>query len=245
MTFHDHFSTASAGYARHRPRYPDALFAWLADRAPARTLAVDVATGNGQAATALARHFSRVLAFDASAAQIAEAEPAERVSYAVAPAEAIPLPDAGTDCLTVAQALHWFELPAFYTEARRVLRPGGLAAAWTYNRLTVTPAIDAVVEHLYADLLGSDWPGERHHVETGYRELPFPFERLAPPAFSMAADWSCDDLLGYLGTWSAVKRHRTRTGRDPLAAVATDLRTAFGDGIRPVHWPLAMLAGHR
>lgn len=245
MTFRDHFSAASDDYARYRPRYPEPLFAWLGAMAPGRAHAVDVATGNGQAATALARHFDRVSAFDASASQIAGAEPAAGVHYAVAPAEALPLPDAGADCLTVAQALHWFDLPRFYAEAQRVLRPGGLLAAWTYNRLTVDPAVDAVIEHLYTDLLGPDWPPERHHVETGYRDLPFPFPALPVPDLAMTADWTVNDLLGYLGTWSATRQHRTRTGADPLALIDTDLRTAFGHGRRTVHWPLAVRAGLR
>lgn len=245
MTFRDHFSDASADYARYRPRYPGALIAWLAAAAPGRAHAVDVATGNGQAATALAGHFDRVSAFDASAAQIAGAEPAAGVRYAVAPAEALPLPDASADCLTVAQALHWFDLPRFYAEARRVLRPGGLLAVWTYNRLTLDPAVDAVIEHLYSGLLGPDWPAERQLVESGYRELPFPCQEVPVPAMAMTADWTVNDLLGYLGTWSATRRYRTRTGQDPLALVDAELRTAFGQGRRTVHWPLAVRAGRR
>lgn len=245
MGFQDHFSGGSAAYARHRPRYPEALHEWLAAAAPGRAHAVDVATGNGQAVDGLRRHFARVSACDASAEQIAAAPPLPGVDWIVAAAESLPLETAGADLLTVAQALHWFDLERFYGEARRVLRPGGVLAAWTYNRLQVDPAVDALVEHLYTDLVGKDWPDARRHVETGYRDLPFPFTRLATPAFAMRAEWSCGDLLGYLATWSAVGRYRQRTGRDPLKLVDRDLRRAFGTGRRVVEWPLSVLAGQR
>lgn len=243
MTFRDHFSSGSAGYARFRPHYPDELFAWLAGRAPGTGHAVDVATGTGQAAVALARHFRRVSAFDASQAQIARAEPAPGVTYAVATAEILPLPDAGAEAMTVAQALHWFDLPSFYREARRVLVPGGLLAAWTYNRVQVEPAVDAVIDHLYTEVVGQDWPAGREHVETGYRNLPFPFDPVPAPTFVVRAEWTVEELLGYLGTWSAVHRHRERTGQDALARVDDDLRRAFGTERRIIHWPLALLAG--
>ncbi|MFZ5722839.1 MAG: class I SAM-dependent methyltransferase [Pseudomonadota bacterium] len=243
MTFRDHFSAGSAGYARFRPRYPDALFAWLAGQAPAREQAVDVATGTGQAAVALASLFRRTHAFDASAAQIRQATLAPDLTYAVAPAEAIPMPAASTHLLTVAQALHWLDLDRFYAEARRILVPGGLLAVWTYNRLTVDRDVDAVVEHLYMDIVGTDWPAERQQVESGYRDLPFPFSPVEVPAFTMGAEWDAGELLGYLATWSAVHRHRERTGNDPLALIAGDLRRHFGPGRRPVRWPLAIRAG--
>ena len=72
--FKDLFSRQSADYARFRPTYPPVLFAWLAAQAPARRLAVDVGTGNGQAAVALAAHFERVIGVEPSAA--AHATPA-------------------------------------------------------------------------------------------------------------------------------------------------------------------------
>jgi len=140
MAFQDHFSAQAADYARDRPRYPDALLAHLARLAPSRRLAVDVATGNGQAAVGLARHFDRVLASDASAAQLAAAVAHGRVQYARHAAECLPLRDAAADLVTVAQAAHWLDLDRFFGEVRRVLRPGGIIALWTYGTPGVGPA---------------------------------------------------------------------------------------------------------
>lgn len=123
--------------------------------------------------------------------------------------------------------------------------PGRGLALWTYDLLAIDPAVDAVFGRFYRDAVGPWWPPERHHVETGYRELPFPFPELAPPALEMTAEWRLADLLGYLGTWSAVKRCREATGRDPLAGVAGPLREAWGEPEtpRPVRWPLHLRVG--
>ena len=120
--FPDHFSGVAGAYAEFRPRYPDALFDWLAEAAPSRELAWDCATGNGQAAVALARVFTRVVATDASAEQVQAATPHPRVEYRVGPAEESGLTSDSADAVTVAQALHWFDRPSFYAEASRVLR---------------------------------------------------------------------------------------------------------------------------
>src|SRR5438132_5354114 len=99
MKFKDHFSGLAAEYAKFRPHYPDELFEYLALISPRRELAWDCATGNGQAAVGLARHFDRVTATDASAQQIESAEPDERISYRVAPAEASAIDSASVDLI--------------------------------------------------------------------------------------------------------------------------------------------------
>lgn len=246
-SFEDHFSTGAASYGAFRPRYPAALFAALAAAAPARRLAWDCATGSGQAAAGLAPWFVRVVATDASPRQLAAADGGAGATYVAAAAEACPLGEGTADLVTVAQALHWLDLEAFYGEVERVLRPGGLVAAWSYGLLRVTPPVDAVVDRLYGELAGAYWPPARRHVETGYRDLPFPFVPLdlTPPA--MTARWDLRQLMGYLGTWSAVRRCREATGGDPLAVVSAPLARAWGDPARrrTVRWPLTVRLGRR
>ena len=139
--FQDHFSAVAAGYARFRPRYPTELCADLAAAAPAHGLAWDCATGNGQAAVALAAHFARVVATDASAAQLARATPHPRITYRLGPERESGLDDGSVDLVTVAQAFHWLDLDAFYAEVRRVLRPRGALAVWCYDLARVDAAV--------------------------------------------------------------------------------------------------------
>ncbi|MEO7424256.1 MAG: class I SAM-dependent methyltransferase [Fibrobacteria bacterium] len=245
--FKDHFSGHSSGYARARPAYPEALFAWLAGLPAARETAWDCGTGTGQAARPLSAHFRRVLATDASMNQASRgrAGEGERLLYAAAPAERAPLRDGSVDLITVAQALHWFHFPAFFAEAARVAKPGAVFAAWSYGNCQVTKGIDAIYDRLYEGILGSYWPPERTHVEDGYARIPMPFAPIAGPAFAMEACWDMEGFLAYLDTWSAVKYYRQTLGGDPLALVREDMARAWGDPAlkRVITWPLALKTG--
>ncbi|MGD9724137.1 MAG: class I SAM-dependent methyltransferase [Pirellulales bacterium] len=245
MTFADHFSKQAGAYTQFRPRYPRALFAFLATLPAQRESAWDCGTGNGQAAVDLAEHFARVLATDPSSNQIAHAQPHPRVEYLVARAEACPLADQSVDLITVAQALHWFDRPAFYREVRRVGSAGSVLAAWSYGLAAITAEIDRVVWRLYEEILGEYWPPERRLIELRYTTLDFPFVRIDVPEFSMTVDWQLADLLGYLTTWSSLERYQQQRGENPLALVERDLTAAWGDPatVRTVRWPLFLLVG--
>src|SRR4051812_48058251 len=112
MTFKDHFSGHADRYGAYRPTYPAAIFEYLSSLCPSRDLAWDCATGNGQAAHALAPCFRAVVATDASREQIGQARPHDRITYAVAPAGRTAIPYASVDLVTVAQALHWLDQPS-------------------------------------------------------------------------------------------------------------------------------------
>ena len=237
--FKDHFSAQAAGYARHRPRYPGELFSYLAGLS-GRRLAWDCATGNGQAAVALAGHFDRVIATDASRAQIESAEAHPGVSYRVATAEDSGLREDSVDLITVGQALHWFDTERFFIEATRVLARGGLLAAWCYELCHVSPDCDAVVGRLYTDIVGPFWLPERRLIEERYAGIEFPGTALVPPAFAMNTRWSVDDMLGYLRTWSACQRYRREHGNDPVRLIEDELRSAWGATRHTVRWPLTV-----
>jgi SAM-dependent methyltransferase len=236
----DHFSGHADRYEAFRPNYPEALFTYLASLCERHELAWDCATGNGQAAVALAPFFQSVIATDASEKQIEQARRCENVRYVVAPADRAPLGDASVDLVTVAQALHWFDLASFYAEVRRVVRPGGILAVWCYELHTISPEIDAIISRLYSDVVGAYWPPERRLVDQGYATLPFPFDELTPPTFRMTHDWDLAHLLGYVESWSATQRYRADTGKDPRDLVKSELEAAWGkpNRSRTVTWPL-------
>ncbi len=245
MAFKDYFSRQAKAYTRYRPGYPGGLFRYLAARAPGRDLAWDCATGNGQVAVALAALFTRVRASDASAAQIAEAVPHPSVDYSVEPAEECALASSSVDLITVGQALHWLDRSRFYAEVRRVLKPGGIIAAWCYTLCRAGQDVDPLLERLYGEIVGPFWPQGRRLIETLYVGLDFPFEELSPPSFVMAERWTLAELTGYLTTWSAVQRYKDARGGDPLALIAAELEAAWGgEGVkREVTWQMGLRVG--
>ncbi|PHV13192.1 class I SAM-dependent methyltransferase [Chitinimonas sp. BJB300] len=242
--FKDHFSQQSSAYAQYRPSYPAALFDWLAGVAPSLQLVWDAATGNGQAAVALAEYFERVIATEPSQGQLANAEPRPNIEYRIEPAEVSSLPDASVDLITVAQALHWFDLPRFMQEADRVLKPGGVLAVWCYEVFSCDPKVDAIISEFYHGTIGPYWPPERRWIEQGYAGLVFPHPHLETPTLQMALSWDLAALVGYLGTWSATQRYKEDTSHDPLPALAEQLTAVWGDVAQPkqVSWPLKLQA---
>jgi SAM-dependent methyltransferase len=244
--FSDHFSTVAEAYAAARPTYPPALFDHLASLAPSRGHAWDCAAGNGQATLALAERFARVTATDASAAQLAQAPPHPGITWRVSVAHESGLPDASVDLVTVAQALHWIDLPRFYHETSRVLVPGGLIAVWCYGIQRLgDEEIDRRLEHFYRSVVGPFWAPERALVETGYRSVPFPFDELPAPAFEMGHDWLLGELLAYLRTWSATAAFVKARGFDPVTPFAQELAPFWGPSgrRRRVRWPLSLRIG--
>jgi len=244
MTFRDHFAPQAGAYAAFRPAYSPEIMEAIASIATARRRCWDVGTGSGQAAVLLAELFERVDASDASASQVAHAALHPRVVYHVAPAERAPLEDGVIDLVVVAQALHWFDLPAFYAEVRRVCAPGAAIAATSYDLFRVSPDVDAVIDWFYGERIGKYWPAERRHVESGYATLEFPFTRIPLALPSMSAELHRDALAGLMGTWSAVKIAREAEAADPIAELRARLAEVWPDDApRRVTWPMRVLAG--
>jgi SAM-dependent methyltransferase len=243
-TFKDHFSERALGYASHRPHYTKELAQWLAGIAPAKNLAWDVACGSGQLSTLLGDEFAKVVATDASSAQIEQAASHPRVEYRVEPAEHSSLADHSVDLIAVAQAVHWLNLEAFYKEARRVARPGAALALVAYHIAVIDPDVDAVIDRFYSGDLDGYWPPERKHIETEYRDIPFPFERIAvPPRKYLSVTWDVEQMLGYIRTWSAVRGLEKAKGAAQTNQFADRLRVVWGPSAREVRWPLVILAG--
>ena len=210
-----------------------------------RSTVWDCCTGNGQAATGLARHFDRVIATDASAEQIAHAVPASGVEYRVAAAEQSGLPDKSVQLVTVAQALHWLSFDAFYAEVRRVTAPGGFLAVWSYGFCHAGDDIEEWFREFEEGQLGPWWNPERRWVAERYRSIPFPFREVEAPTFELHKEWTLTQLGGYLRSWSAVGKYVRMHGNDPVAPFLELLASRWkpAGARRDVRWPLALRVG--
>lgn len=239
------FDRGGGDYARYRPTYPPELARFLSEAAPDTDLALDVGCGNGQLACQLAEHFQSVVGSDASADQIANAMPHPRVHYAVAPAETLGAPDHSASLITAAQAAHWFDLPRFYAEVRRVSRPNGIIALISYGVLELESPLNDRFRTFYDDEIGPYWPPERRMVDNGYADIPFPFPSLPVPRLTIAYDWPLDALLGYISTWSAVRRAQEKGQAALVTRFADDIARSWGDPetTRRVRWPVTIRLG--
>ena len=239
------FDQGGKAYSRFRPEYPPGLARYLASVSPGTALAVDAGCGNGQLTVQLAAHFDKVLGADPSADQLANATAHPRVEYVCAPAEELPVADHAAQLITVAQAAHWFDLPRFYAQARRIAAPHAVLALISYGVPRLDEETDARFSRFYWKEIGPYWPPERKLVDTGYADLPFPFAEQAAPSLEIRKAWNLEALLGYISTWSAVRSVREAGRDDILQGFAADLTALWGDPARSreIRWPINMRVG--
>lgn len=239
------FSPIAREYARYRPTYPPELFRYLASRVPGRSLAWDCATGSGQAAVGLVDHFQQVIATDISDELLAQAVPHPRISFRHADAVMSGIPAHAVDLVTVANAMHWFHGDAFEQEVRRVLKPGGVIAAWSFAFADISPEVDRLTRKVHNEIVDPFWIGPNHIVEHGYKDLQFGFAPVVPPPIAMTSHWDLDQLEGYMRTWSASVKYLKQHGQDPVRLVHEELLAAWGDPeqAREVRWQLNLRVG--
>lgn len=245
MNQKDFFSGQSKLYATFRPVYPETIYQFIYQHLNGKSTAWDCATGNGQVARELAKHFGQVFATDISAKQLEHAHKADNIFYSVSSAEKTDFHDHQFDLITVAQALHWFNVDGFYKEVNRVAKENALLAVWGYGNCSIA---DQKVQDLFLDfyhnVVGPYWDDARRHVENGYQEIPFPFQLIKAPEFSIQLHWSMNDFLGYLSTWSATQKYIKETGNDPVEEYSTEFKKRWpANEIKQVTFPLFFKLG--
>lgn len=236
-------------YNKTRPTYPETFYeALMAFHAGPRELLVDVGTGSGFVARALAPHFARVVATDLLPVMLKEAEnhPVANVEYVVAPAEVSPpsVAPASVDMLTAAECLHWVDHEVFFREAARVIRPGGTLAYWFYvdPRFVDHPELDAVYDRFcYDDYMGPYWqqPG-RNHLRNRLADVAFPSQHFtglvhvdheprdavpAPTPLRIVKQLSVAAMVAYAKSWSAY--HAYTAANPDLPDVAEEFGRAL------------------
>ena len=226
---HKLFDEKSDLYARARPHYPANLYQYLASLCQGQQVAWDCACGNGQVAVDLVNDFDRVYATDVSPQQIANAIQKPQIWYEVMPAEATTFDDNLFDLICVAQALHWFDYDKFWPEVERVLKKGGIFAAWGYNFFTIEAQIDAAIETALLDPIKPYWSDRNQLLWNHYRDVPFPFEKVTTPIFPMVMTWTLDELFAYLHTWSSIRTGMKDIGDAFFEAAYQNIHTLWGD----------------
>ncbi|RPI18409.1 MAG: class I SAM-dependent methyltransferase [Ignavibacteriae bacterium] len=240
MNFKDYFSKQSKEYSRHRPSYPKELYKYLAGLCDNRNAAWDCATGNGQAAIALAEYFDLVYATDASEEQISNAFPHPKIKYAIALSENSGLPDNSVDLITVATAIHWFNHDNFHKEVSRVIKPGGKIATWNYTGTKINDEVDEIVRYFTYDILGKYWDANLLKVFNDETAYELPFKKLVPPKIIMEEEWEMQQLINFLCTWSAVQNYVNKKNSNPIDIIYDKLLSAWGteNEKKKINWKL-------
>lgn len=210
------FSERSDEYQRSRPLYPESLFRWISNLCKFHERAWDCATGNGQAALGLASYFEHVDATDISKNQMMHRQENPRITYSTSPAERTPFDENRFDLVTVAQALHWFDFNQFWEEVSRVSKPGTIFCAWGYDWLYGDDQLNNEIIEPFRSALEPFWRPNNRILWEGYRneDIRCPFPRVQnPPELSICVEWTVNEVIDYMRTWSAYKIGR----QDPRA----------------------------
>jgi len=241
----DLFSNQASLYAQYRPGYPPGLFEYILQYVKNKQQAWDCATGNGQAAAELAKYFDKVMATDISEKQLQEAQPIENITYSVATAEQTPFADNSFDCITVAQAYHWFKFDAFEQEVKRVAKPGAIVAVWGYSLVVCEDeALNTIINTFYRETVGAWWDKERRYVDEHYTTVPFPYEPLPAKEFQINVQWNKPQLIGYFNTWSSVQHFIKANGYNPVTELAVAIEKVWqGDDHKNFYFPLFLKLG--
>lgn len=241
----DLFSQQSDYYAKYRPSYPDELYDFIMQHVSQNKTAWDCATGSGQVAARLAEFFDTVYASDISKEQMQHAPQQENIRYVQAPAEETGF-DAGLfDLITVAQAIHWFDIEAFYEEVTRTAAGHALLAVIGYGMVrSHNDEIDSLLRELYDYTFGSYFGVARSYLDHRYRTLPFPFEEIPSPSFQTRLHWTLADLQGFLNSWSTIQKFKEEKGVNPADEVIEKIKPLWPKGEeREVVFPVFMRMG--
>lgn len=224
------FNKQASQYAIFRPSYPRELFDYIKNICNEKKIAFDVGTGTGQCAVDLAIDFEKVYASDLSAEQIANANLNDKITYFIAPAHESGLLNESVDLMTIATAIHWFDLNLFFAEAKRILKPNGVIAFWAYGwHECENSEVTQIFNKIGQDILLPYWSEPPKLIWTGYKTIPFPFEEIKVPEFEILTDWNLAQFIGYISTWSATQKFIDKLGYHPAQQFYEQLIKAWGD----------------
>lgn len=270
--------TQTVNYSQFRPDYPQLLYDLVYARCSvaSRDVAVDVATGTGQVALVLKDSFESVFAIDTSNGQlkqlndIIQRNQITNISAFNSKAEDIETIESNSvDLVTVAQALHWFDIPSFYQEAHRILKHDAVLAVWGYDCAYLTNSstdpgtcakdrLDKANKGLYnlykEQPLIEYWDAKRSLVDNhlrGYEPTAALYKDVERVDLLMKKDITVDHLIGYVRSFSAytsyMKGHKYQQGdaiNDPAEMYKNLLMQLYNnsaDTVLTINWPVFLL----
>jgi ubiquinone/menaquinone biosynthesis C-methylase UbiE len=239
----DNFSKQASSYSKYRPHYPDEMIEYLISFVNNKSIALDIATGNGQIAHKLSAFFEKVYGTDISQKQLDNATQAFNIIYRLEPAEKTSFEDKTFDLITVAQAIHWFNFDQFYKEIYRILKPDGIFAVLGYGLFSTNPESDLILRNYYYNIIGPYWDKERKYLDENYTTIPFPFDEIKTESFENHFSWSFEELMGYLETWSSTQSYILKNESNPLDLIREELKESWQKNDKKVTFPLLFRIG--
>lgn len=243
--YSDLFSKQSEDYKKYRPSYPMDLIEFIVNLCVEKNIAWDCGTGNGQCAWHLADFFETVIASDPSESQIANAFKHPKINYRIEKAERSTLNSESVDLVTAAQSVHWFHLDSFYAEIKRVLKPGGVVAFWCYGLPSCCKNIDEVIHFYHDHTVGKFWQDENRLIDKKYATIPFPFNEVKSPVFTIRKEMDLENVRGWLKTWSATQKFADHFHHDPVPDVIKMLEPKWSNPSQTklFEWKIHMRVG--
>lgn len=179
-------------------------------------LAVDVGCGSGQNTACWAPYFTSVAGFDVSPAQIdaARQEVAlpSNVTFAVAPAEMLPVADCSVELVVGSFSFHWFDFETFFREVDRVLVPNGVVAAIAHEIHRVAKhdrsvQLNQLMDTFVSNYLTAEMHERNRHAFNGYRELPLPYSyQVRCSGMPLERETTVAFLVGAYASWSSYQK---------------------------------------
>lgn len=166
------------------------------------------------------RFCDRIIGIDVSANQIAHAIPKDNIEYRCNKAEDLTfLPSDSVDLITIATAFHWLDIPAFFTEVQRVLKPNrGVLAIWTYGPGSAdNPRADAVYHEFDQITLSQYWHKGKWLVDDFYRSLVplFPYQStLKAYTVEQRSEITIKQFVDIVETYSACQTFKKQEGEE-------------------------------
>jgi SAM-dependent methyltransferase len=254
----------AGGYDTYRPKPPAALLDLLCQYASVErpALVVDLGSGTGLSTRFWAGRAAKVIGVEPNAIMRQQAEsypetdlPITNIRYLDGYSGATTLPDECADIVTCAQSLHWMEPASTFAEIARILRPGGVFAAYDYEW---PPTIHWEVEHAfqvavtYIDTLFHErvleggikrWP-KQEHLARMQQSGRFRYARELCLHHQEAGD--AERFIGLLFTWASIPRLLERGYREAeigLSALREVAWRILGDRPLPWYWSYQVRLG--